>query len=165
MSRLDAAPEILALAGGLGVGGAAPVDGILDHCRRRIDGWVAEAGGVTGIDALEALVTRRLQMVFEEVRADEDFDRITDSVMCRNVRLIRSPTFSVVFGTSCFQCCCIVPAMIMSVPWPTGKLIVSLLMLCLMRNFRVAPRESEPITSPIPGSSSACRPTLSWPVR
>ena len=78
MSRLDAAPEILALAGGLGVGGAAPVDGILGHCRRRIDGWVAEAGGVTGIDALEALVTRRLQMVFEEVRADEDFDRITE---------------------------------------------------------------------------------------
>jgi len=78
MSRLDAAPEILALAGGLGVGGAAPVDGILDHCRRRIDGWVAEAGGVTGIDALEALVTRRLHMVFEEVRADEDFDRITE---------------------------------------------------------------------------------------
>ena len=78
MSRLDADPEILALAGGLGVGGGAPVGGILDHCRRRIDGWVAEAGGVTGIDALEALVTRRLQMVFEEVRADGDFDRLTE---------------------------------------------------------------------------------------
>src|SRR5204863_687284 len=77
MTRLDAAHAILRLAGDLGVGAAAPVDGILDYCRRRIDGWVAETGGITGIDALEVLVTRRLQMVFEEVRTDEDFDRLT----------------------------------------------------------------------------------------
>jgi len=77
MSRWEQAPEISDLAGELGVGGAAPVGGILDHCRRRIDGWVAEAGGVTSIDALETLVTQRLQMVFEEIRADEDFDRLT----------------------------------------------------------------------------------------
>src|SRR5204863_9884105 len=78
MTRLDAAHAILRLAGDLGVGAAAPVDGILDYCRRRIDGWVAETGGITGIDALESLVTRRLQMVFEEVRSDEDFDRLTE---------------------------------------------------------------------------------------
>jgi hypothetical protein len=78
MSRLDAAPEILSLAEELGVGGAAPVDGILDYCHRRIDGWVAEAGGVNDIDALESLVTNRLQMVFEEVRSDEDWDRLKD---------------------------------------------------------------------------------------
>jgi hypothetical protein len=78
MTRLDAAPEILALAGELGVGAAAPVDGILAYCRRRIDGWVVEAGGITGIDALESLVTQQLQMVFEEIRNDEDFDRLKD---------------------------------------------------------------------------------------
>jgi len=78
MTRLDHAPEIIDLAGELGVGGAAPVDSILDHCRSRIDRWASEAGGVTSIDALETLVTQRLQMVFEEIRADEDFDRITD---------------------------------------------------------------------------------------
>src|SRR5438105_10899134 len=77
MSRWEHATEIIDLAGQLGVGAGAPVDGILDHCRRRIDGWVSEAGGVTGIDVLESLVTRRLQMVFEEIRADEDFDRLT----------------------------------------------------------------------------------------
>ena len=77
MTRWEQAPEISDLAGELGVGGGAPVDGILNHCRRRIDGWVAEAGGVTGIDALEDLVTNRLQMFFEEIRADEDFDRLT----------------------------------------------------------------------------------------
>ncbi len=37
-----------------------------------------EAGGVAGISDLEMLVTRKLQMVFEEVRTDADFDRITD---------------------------------------------------------------------------------------
>src|SRR4051794_38699938 len=78
MSRLDAAPEILALAEQLGVGDVAPVDDFLGYCRRRIDGWVNEAGGVTTIDALESLVTERLQMVFEEVRSDEDFDRLTE---------------------------------------------------------------------------------------
>ena len=78
MSRLDAAPEILDLATELGVGGAAPVDAILGYCRRCIDGWVAEAGGVAAIDGLESLVTQRLQMVFEEVRDDEDFARLTE---------------------------------------------------------------------------------------
>lgn len=78
MSWLDAAPEIIALADELGVGEAAPVDGILAHCRRRIDGWVDEAGGVATIAALESLVASRLQMVFEEVRSDEDFDRLTE---------------------------------------------------------------------------------------
>lgn len=78
MIRLDHAPEVLDLAGQLGVGGAAPVDGILAYCRRRIDGWVAEAGSVATIDGLESLVTRRLQMVFEEIRTDEDFNRLTE---------------------------------------------------------------------------------------
>jgi DNA-binding MarR family transcriptional regulator len=63
MTRLNHAPEILKLAAELGAGAAAPVDSILGYCRRRIDGWVAEAGGVTGIDALESLVTQRLKQL------------------------------------------------------------------------------------------------------
>jgi hypothetical protein len=78
MTRLDHAPEITDLARELGVGGAAPVDGILDHCRRRIDGWVSDAGGVNSIDALESLVTRQLQTTFEEIRSDDDWDRLTE---------------------------------------------------------------------------------------
>jgi hypothetical protein len=78
MSRLDHATEIIELAGELGISGDAPVAGVLDHCRRRIDAWVAEAGGIQKIDALESLVTERLQMVFEEIRTDEDFDRLTE---------------------------------------------------------------------------------------
>jgi Family of unknown function (DUF6079) len=53
------------------------VDNIIAHCRSRVDDWVAEAGGLRGIEALESLVTERLQLVFEEVRSDEDFDRLT----------------------------------------------------------------------------------------
>jgi hypothetical protein len=79
MSRWEHAPEVVSLARQLGVAASAPVDGILDHCRRRIDGWVSEEGGVSGIDALESLVIRRLQLVFEEIRADDDFDRLTQA--------------------------------------------------------------------------------------
>jgi hypothetical protein len=79
MSRLDRASEIADLAAMLGLGSAGdPVDAILRHCRSRIDGWVAQAGGVRDIRQLEALVTGNLQMVFEEVRSDADFDRIKD---------------------------------------------------------------------------------------
>jgi hypothetical protein len=78
MTRWDQTPEICTLAKELGVGGDAPVDGILDYCHRRIDGWVAEAGGVAGIDALESLVTKRLQTIFEEIRTDEDWDRLKE---------------------------------------------------------------------------------------
>jgi len=95
MTRWDQAPEIFSLADELGVGGAAPVNGILDYCHRRIDAWVAEAGGVPNIDALEALVTQKLQMVFEEIRTDEDFDRIADEY----ARKKKDP----VFGSLRFQ--------------------------------------------------------------
>lgn len=78
MSRLHDAPEIVELAAELGVGSGAPVDGILAYCRRRIDAWVAEAGGVADIDGLETLVTDRLQMTFEEIRSDDDWDRLTE---------------------------------------------------------------------------------------
>ena len=79
MSRLEHAAEVADLAAELGLGrGTNAVDAILRHCRTRIDRWVAEAGGVTTIRELEAVVTHRLQMVFVEVRSDPDFDRITD---------------------------------------------------------------------------------------
>ena len=78
MTRWDQAPEIFSLADELGVRGAAPVGSILDYCHRRIDAWVAEAGGVPNIDALESLVTQKLQMVFEEIRTDDDWERLKD---------------------------------------------------------------------------------------
>jgi hypothetical protein len=77
MSRLVHEPDIIWLAEALGLGGAGdPVEAILDSCRRRIDRWVEEAGGVASVEDLETLVSRRLQMVFEEIREDGDFERL-----------------------------------------------------------------------------------------
>jgi hypothetical protein len=91
MSRLGHATEVTALASDLGLGGAAdPVEAILGYCRARIGRWVAETGGVADIAQLEALVTRRLQMVFEEVRSDDDFDRITQEY----ARAKKDPVFA-----------------------------------------------------------------------
>ena len=91
MSRTDFSSEIADLADQLGVGGAAdPVDAILRHCRTRIDRWVSHAGDVTTIGQLEALVTRKIQMVFEEIRSDADFDRITDQY----ARAKKDPVFA-----------------------------------------------------------------------
>jgi hypothetical protein len=91
MSRLDDAAEMVNLAQDLGLGSPAkPVEAVVGYCLRRIDRWVGEAGGVTGIAALEALVTRRLQMVFEEVRSDADFARITDQY----ARAKKDPVFA-----------------------------------------------------------------------
>ena len=78
MTRWDQAPEIFSLADQLGVGGPTPVNHILDYCHRRIDAWVAEAGGISDIDGLESLVTQKLQMVFEEIRTDEDWERLKE---------------------------------------------------------------------------------------
>ncbi len=78
MTRWDQSHEIFSLADELGVGGAAPVTNILDYCHRRIEAWVAEAGSVPNIDALESLVTQKLQMVFEEIRTDDDWERLKE---------------------------------------------------------------------------------------
>ena len=77
MSRLAEEPDIINLANVLGLDDAAdPMLAILDSCRKRIDRWATEAGGITSIDRLERLVARKLQIVFEEIRTEEDFDRI-----------------------------------------------------------------------------------------
>src|SRR5207248_2620126 len=79
MRRLDDDPEVNALAQDLGLGSPAePVEAVVRLCLSRVDGWVLEAGDVADISDLETLVTRKLQMVFEEVWSDEDFDRITE---------------------------------------------------------------------------------------
>src|SRR5437660_12560970 len=91
MSRLEHAAEVADLASDLGLAGAAnPVETILRHCRTRIDRWVAQARGVTTIGQLEALVTQRLQMVFEEIRSDADFARITDQY----AKAMKDPVFA-----------------------------------------------------------------------
>jgi hypothetical protein len=77
VNRLRDDPDIARLATHLGLGREPdPEAAILGWCRGRVDRWVAEAGGIAGISELEDLLTRKLQLVFEEVRSDQDFDRI-----------------------------------------------------------------------------------------
>jgi hypothetical protein len=91
MSRLDDAAEIVTLAGDLGLGSLAkPVEAVVGFCLRKIDGWVQQVGGVASIAALEALVTNKLQMVFEEVRSDADFDCIKEQY----ARAKKDPVFA-----------------------------------------------------------------------
>ena len=78
MSRLDQESEVIELARTLGLPDDRPVDAIVGFCRDRIDGWIAETDGVENVDQLEALVLRRLQMAFEEIWWDEDFERLKE---------------------------------------------------------------------------------------
>src|SRR5471030_1843339 len=90
MTRLGAEAEIIDLAAELGVSAAAPINGILDFCRHRIDRWIAESQGVTTIGQLESLVIGKLQIVFEEIRSDADFDRIKEQY----ARAKKDPVFA-----------------------------------------------------------------------
>lgn len=79
MSSLDREPEVRALADELGLRSPdRPVDAIVEHCRRRVDRWVAADGPVSSIEELESIVSRRLGMVFEDVWNDEGLDAVID---------------------------------------------------------------------------------------
>ncbi|MBN9519468.1 hypothetical protein J0H58_13250 [bacterium] len=72
MSRLDDEPDVIEQARRLRLAGHGnPVQAIVGHCLDRIRRWVQSDGPVATIGQLEALVTRRLRMVFEEVESDE----------------------------------------------------------------------------------------------
>jgi len=75
MSALDQEQDVVDLAEQLGLTGS-PVAAIINFCQDRIDTWVREAGGVTSVDELEAVVADRLNLVFEEVNEESDIDRL-----------------------------------------------------------------------------------------
>ena len=83
MIRPDSSPEVHELACKLGIDTTDPAVGIVVDCRRLVDSWVSQAGGIgpqgiSDISAFESLITRKLSMVVEEIHTDEDFDRLTD---------------------------------------------------------------------------------------
>ena len=75
MSLLDQEQEVVDLAKKLGLSGS-PVESIINFCQHQIDTWVREAGGVTSVEQLEAIVSDRLNLVFEEIVDDDDFERL-----------------------------------------------------------------------------------------
>jgi hypothetical protein len=83
MIRPGASPEVYELANSLGIESPDPAVGIVIHCRRLVDSWVTQAGGlgpkgIANIAAFESLITQKLSMVVEEIRSDDDFARLTD---------------------------------------------------------------------------------------
>jgi hypothetical protein len=79
MSSLDRESEVRDLADELGLWSPhGPVEAIVEHCRRRVDRWVAADGPVSSIEELESIVARHLGMVFEDVWSDEDLDAVID---------------------------------------------------------------------------------------
>jgi hypothetical protein len=75
MSTLDQEQDVVDLAEKLGLSGS-PVAAIINFCQHQIDTWVRDAGGVHSVGELEAVVTSRLHLVFEEINDDDDFDRL-----------------------------------------------------------------------------------------
>jgi hypothetical protein len=83
MIRPGASPEVYQLANSLGIESTDPAVGIIVHCRRLVDSWVTQAGGlgpggIADIAAFETLITKKLSMVVEEIRSEDDFARLTD---------------------------------------------------------------------------------------
>jgi len=74
MSRLDQEPDVVALAGELGLRGE-PVEAVVRFCEERIGCWAADVGGVESVAALERLVAHRLRLAFEEVCSDDGLER------------------------------------------------------------------------------------------
>ena len=71
MSALDQEQDGIDLAEKLGLTGS-PVEAVLRLCQEQIDSWVGEAGGVTSVGELEAVVADRLNLVFEEIHDADD---------------------------------------------------------------------------------------------
>lgn len=78
MTTLDREHDITLLAQGLGVAGVgrSPVDAILDHCRKKISGWISHGKNPTNIGQLEEIVCENLHLVIEEIWSGEDLRRL-----------------------------------------------------------------------------------------
>jgi len=75
MSRLDQEPDVVALAGELGLRGN-PVEAVVRFCEEKIGCWAADFGTVENVAALEQLLADRLQLAFEHVCSDDDLEPI-----------------------------------------------------------------------------------------
>jgi len=76
MSKLDSEGEILKLAAGLKVDWQQnAVQNIIALCHEKISKWL-KGNPVKSIAELEALVCKKVKLVFEEIRNDEDLARV-----------------------------------------------------------------------------------------
>lgn len=84
MSRLNKAPAILQLACELGLNWQRhPVSEIMNFCIAKIAGWLTDTDQVRTIVDLEILVSRKLQLVFEEVWSDKGLEDLIKTYVTR----------------------------------------------------------------------------------
>ncbi len=77
MRALDQDLRVFQIARRLGAAeGEGAVGSILAFCRRRVEGWVHEAGGIGSVKDLEDLICRRLKLEFQEFRHQAELDAI-----------------------------------------------------------------------------------------
>lgn len=72
MSRLEQQQPVITLANELGVDWKDPVTAIVRYCQEKVGGWMAGAAKVTSLEELQALVCRKLGLVFEEFTSEEE---------------------------------------------------------------------------------------------
>ncbi|MBA3752776.1 MAG: hypothetical protein H0X01_01210, partial [Nitrospira sp.] len=74
--KADAASEVADLAAALGLRpSATPTKRIIQYCLEQVHEWAAEAGGISSIDDLEALICRRKNLVIIEIWSDDDLEQ------------------------------------------------------------------------------------------
>ena len=72
MSKLHQEAAVIRMASELGVDWRDPINAVISFCKKKIQVWVREGGGVTTIRQLETLVCHKLRLVFEEILEDVD---------------------------------------------------------------------------------------------
>ena len=74
MTTLDREYDIELLAKGLGVAGPGvpPVEAIIEHCRKKISGWIPPGAHLESVDQLEQIVCGKLRLVILEIWTDDD---------------------------------------------------------------------------------------------
>jgi len=84
MTRLSDEPEIVTLASELGLDWRSnAVTAIVAFCVTKIAKWIKEHGPVATIAELEHVVCERLGLTFEEIREDDDLERIVQKYVAQ----------------------------------------------------------------------------------
>jgi hypothetical protein len=99
--KLDSEPEVIRLASELKVDSSAgAVAGIIQFCRRKLATWIRESSsGPMNPRELEALVCRKLKLVFEEVWTDADLDALVRKFVASGEAVFAALKFDLGAGT------------------------------------------------------------------
>ncbi len=93
MAKWDTSPEIVSMALALKLDPrVGAVQEIIRYCEERIAGFVARAGSICSLKALEELVCQNLHLVIEEIWSDEDLQQVIRKYMAKGETAFASLT-------------------------------------------------------------------------